>query len=126
MIYINHKTDDTPEIVFDLQTFTLSVSGNSYPENCELVYLPVIEFLGTYDFKNNKRLNLNFYFNLINSTSVVYVAQLFSKLSAIADKDILIKVKWSYDEFDEELKELGERFSSISNLPFEYISMPSN
>tara|TARA_R110001592_G_scaffold188619_1_gene433997 strand:+ start:196 stop:576 length:381 start_codon:yes stop_codon:yes gene_type:complete len=126
MLYINHKTDDTPDIVFDLKTFTLSVIGNSYPENCELVYLPVIDFLDAYDFKNNKRLNLEFHFDLINSTSVVYIAQLFSKISAISNQDILIKVKWSFDEFDEELKELGERFSSISKIPFQYNSIASD
>jgi hypothetical protein len=120
MLYLNHQKEDTPEIVFDLKTNTLSFIGNSYPENCELVYLPVLDFLNSYDFQQKKHLNLDFHFNLINSTSVVYVAQIFSKLQIYQKESNQIKVKWSYDEFDEELMELGERFSSICKLPFTY------
>ena len=115
MLYINNQTDDTPEIIFDPLTTTLSFKGNSYPENCELVYLPVIEFLNNFDVEKHKVINLNFHFNLINSTSVVYVAQMFSRLASLSTKDLTINVTWCFDEFDEELKELGERYNSLAS-----------
>ena len=74
---INCKgTDDSPEIMFDEEKKTLSLIGNSYPENCEKLYEPIKIFLDEYNVVENNMLNFHFYFNLINSTSTVYVAQI--------------------------------------------------
>jgi len=121
---INHTaTKDSPEIIFDNTTKTLQILGNSFPEDCEKIYSPIKLFLDKYDIKKNKLLNFDFHFNLINSTSTVYLAQIISKSAGLNKQGLPVNIKWRYYEYDEEMLDLGEKLSSISNLPIEYISI---
>lgn len=118
---INFKqTEDTPEVIFDKDNKIFKISGNSYPENCQKVYEPIKLFLEEYNLVKGEKLNFEFKFNLINSTSTVYLAQIIMKISKLSEKGLNISVSWHYDEDDEELLELGEKLCSISNLDFTY------
>ncbi len=114
-------SEDGPEVNFNKETLTFKISGNSYPENCEKIYEPIKKFIEHYSESGNKTLNLDFHFNLINSTSTVYVAQIIVRVAELAKKGLDVSVKWYYDQYDEELLDLGEKLSSISSLVFEYI-----
>lgn len=122
MININRaETNDSPSIIFDEEKRTLSISGNSYPENCELIYEPIKAFLDNYSIEENNMLNFYFHFNLINSTSTVYVAQIIVKVAELAQEGLSVFIRWKYDEYDEEMLDLGEKLSSISKLPIDYV-----
>jgi len=114
-------TNDSPDINFDETKRTLTIVGNSYPENCEPLYEPIKSFLDHYDVEENNMLNFNFHFNLINSTSVVYLAQIIVKVAGLAKEGLSVFIRWKYDEYDEEMLDLGEKLSSISKLPIEYV-----
>jgi hypothetical protein len=121
MTNINRSaTDDSPEIVFDEEKKILKISGNSYPENCEIIYEPIKNFLENYNIEENNMLNFYFHYNLINSTSTVYVAQIIVRVAELAKEGLSVFIKWYYDEHDEEMLDLGEKLSSISKLPIEY------
>lgn len=112
--------EDTPEVNFDKETNTYSIIGNSYMENCIKFYEPIKAFIENYESTGRKELNLVLHFNLLNSSSAVYLAQVIIRVSEIAKKGLDVKVTWMYDVHDEELLELGQKLSSISKLPFEY------
>jgi hypothetical protein len=112
---------DGPEVSFDEENKVFKISGNSYPENCEKIYDPIKQFLDDYEIQENGKLNFEFHFNLINSTSTVYLAQIIMKISKLSEAGLVVFVKWYYDLYDEELLELGEKLATISNLPFMYI-----
>ena len=114
-------SEDGPEVKFDKDSKTFKIVGNSYPENCEKIYEPVKRFIEHYGEQGYKTLNLEFHFNLINSTSTVYVAQIIVGAATLTDKGVKVSVKWYYDKYDEELLDLGEKLSTISKIPFEYI-----
>ncbi len=114
---------DCPKINFDKKNKIFRITGNSYPENCETIYEPIKQFIENYNIDENKMLNLEFQFNLINSTSIVYIAQIIMKIAELAQKGLQVSIKWVYDLNDEELLDLGKKLSSISNLPFEYVGI---
>ena len=114
---------DCPEINFDKNSKIFRIFGNSYPENCEMIYEPIKDFIKNYNINENKILKLEFQFNLINSTSIVYIAQIIMKVAELAQKGLQVTIKWFYDINDEELLDLGNKLSSISNLPFEYVKL---
>ena len=116
-------SEDGPEVSFNKESKTFRISGNSYPENCEKIYEPIKRFIEHYGEQGYKELNLEFHFNLINSTSTVYVAQIIVGVATLVKNGIKISVKWYYDQYDEELLDLGEKLASISNIPFEYIAV---
>jgi SiaC family regulatory phosphoprotein len=117
------ESADSPEIKFDNTTKIFKISGNSYPENCEPIYEPIKNFIDNYNIDENKMLNLHFHFNLINSTSIVYIAQIIMKVAELNKNGLSVLIKWFYDLNDEELLDLGEKLSSISRLPFEYVGL---
>jgi hypothetical protein len=117
------ETEDCPEINFDKTSKIFRISGNSYPENCEPIYEPIKIFIDNYNIEENKMLNFHFHFNLINSTSIVYIAQIIMKVAELHQKGLSVIIKWVYDLNDEELLDLGEKLSSISKLPFEYVGL---
>lgn len=114
-------TKDSPQIMFDNESKTLKITGNSYPEDCDKIYDPVKEFLSNFKIEEHKKLDLHFHFNLINSTSTVYLAQLIVIAVGLNKKGLSVHIKWYYDEYDEEMLDLGEKLSSISKLSIEYI-----
>lgn len=116
-------TEDGPEVNFNKEDKTFRITGNSYPENCEKIYEPILDFIDNYKVEENKELNFEFHYNLINSTSTVYVAQMVVKIAALVEKGLVVSAKWYYDEFDEELLDLGEKLASISKLPIEFIAI---
>lgn len=119
---ITHKaTEDSPEVSFNESNKTLKIIGNSYPENCEIIYIPLSNFIDNYDVEKNKTLNLHFYYNLINSTSTMYIARIIIRISELVKEGLVVTIKWCYDENDEELMDLGEKLSSISKLPFQFV-----
>ena len=114
-------SEDGPEVSFDKENKIFTLSGNSYPENCEKIYEPIKAFIENYNIQENKKLSLHFHFNLINSTSTVYVAQLIVRVAELVKKGLDVTIKWYYDVYDEELLDLGEKLAMISKLPIEYI-----
>jgi len=121
---IDHTaTKDSPEIIFEIESNTIQILGNSFPENCDEIYEPVKRFLEQYDTNNTKVLNFSLHFNLINSTSTVYMAQIICKVADLSKQGVPVNIKWHYYEYDEEMMDLGEKLSSISDLPIEYVAV---
>ena len=56
-----------------------------------------------------------------NTTSTVYVAQIIVKVAELAQEGLSVFIRWKYDEYDEEMLDLGEKLSSISKLPIDYV-----
>ncbi len=114
-------TDDKPEIRFNESSNTLTIVGNSYPENCSVIYEPIKKFIENLDLQ--KKLTVSFYFNLLNSTSSVYVAQVVILIAEKSQDGLATEIDWKYDEHDEEMLDLGQKLASISKLDINFISV---
>jgi hypothetical protein len=49
------------------------------------------------------------------------IIQLFQKLSRVQLKNKKYIINWYYEEGDEDILERGEYFSSVLNIPFNFI-----
>ena len=123
-ILMIEKTRSTPFIEFNPETHTHKIIGESYPENTNTFYKPVLSFLGEY-------LNLTiespivFEVELIyfNSSSSKLLMDIFDMLDDACKQGKKITVKWLYDEADEALQEYGEEFAEDSEcLDFQIVS----
>ena len=121
---VREANEDSPEIVYLEEANLLKIVGNSYPENCEVIYEPIKKYLGKYSVEENPELNLYFHFNLINSTSTVYIAQIIVSIAELVKKGLKTSITWCYDQYDEELLDLGQKLAFVSKLPFEYEAIP--
>lgn len=121
-LYIE-ATKYTPEIFFDFQHHTLSIKGESYPENTAEFYAPVFEWLRYYSelgIEDPITVNIEIiYFN--SSTSKVFM-DLFDQFEESFQAGKNIVVNWIYLEDDDNILEYGEEFKEdLKELPFNLV-----
>ena len=79
------STKTTPEIVLDPNENLFFIKGESRPESVKDFFRPVFEWLDKYyeEIKNDKtvKIEFNFYFEYINSSSFKYLLELMKKLT---------------------------------------------
>ncbi len=126
------ETEFTLGVSFDLDTHKLEFKGESRPENCFEFYDPIIKWLDNYvnylyyitGESKNLKLTINIDFKIIyfNSTSAKFLLDIIMLLSKINKiNNVTMNYNWYYKKLDEDIKESGEEFSNISDIPFNFI-----
>lgn len=105
------KTERSPEIHFDFDKNQYMIRGESYPEDVNEFYGPVMEKLEKH-FSQLKGTCINFTFELIyfNSSSAKILMNLFDLLDDTAKDGNKVHIVWEYEEDDDNMEELGEEF----------------
>ena len=108
---IIEKTERSPEIHFDFDNNQYTIRGESYPEDVNEFYGPVMEKLEAH-FEQLKAASVNFTFELIyfNSSSAKVLMGLFELFDETAENGNKVHVIWIFEEDDDNMEELGEEF----------------
>ena len=115
-------TEVSPEVIFDIENNNFSIRGKSVVKHVDRFYAPLIEWLENADFKENQRIDFVFnleYFNIFSSKRILFILY---KLSDLKVSGADINVIWQFSMEDDDMKEIGEDFACMVNLPFEFIS----
>ena len=117
------SSEFTPRVILDPAASKYEISGESRPENSGKFYEPIIQWLEQYGSSLNASSNIviEFKFEYFNSSSAKYILDVLKQLNNYHSKGVAIKIKWSYDALDEDMKESGEEFAKLINVPFEFI-----
>ena len=116
-------TEDTPAIILDPENRLMSISGRSLPEDVSVFYKPVFDWLN--ELKESKRGDMVVEVKLeyFNTASSKILLDIFVILEEICDvTQDKAKVKWHYDQNDEDMLEAGEEYKEIVSIEFEMIS----
>ena len=119
-IYIQ-KTKKTPLINLNIKDSIFQIKGPSFSENIVDVLNPIIDWIENCIPNLENELICELYFTVLNSASHKKIFQILIKLNAFLDNGKVIKVKWYYDEDDEDIMEMGEDLVELINIPFELI-----
>lgn len=113
-------TNSSPAIVFTPEQGRLTISGESYPENCVTFYKPLFESVAAYlETQAGRPLTLDMEIIYFNSTSSKAFMNLFDLLDEAAEKGHDITVNWRYHEDNDIAMECGEEFQEdVSALTF--------
>ena len=97
------------------------ISGRSLPEDVTAFYAPVLAWLKDYAANPNPKTVFTFKLVYFNTASSKLLLDILVKLEEIHSdgKDVLIK--WCYPEDDEDMKEAGEEYAEIVDVPFEQV-----
>jgi hypothetical protein len=99
----------SPEIDFRFDAHTLSIKGESYPENAAAFYGPVIERLSAYLAESDAApVTVNVSLAYFNSSST---KMLFSLIEALNDAAVAgrpVRLNWYHDEDDDTILEFGQ------------------
>ncbi|HEX2935078.1 MAG TPA: DUF1987 domain-containing protein [Bacteroidales bacterium] len=116
-------TDDTPSVILDVNSNIFEIAGRSLPEDVAAFYNPILEWLDQYSQNPKPKTVFNFRLIYFNTASSKMLLDILMKLEDLhkAGKEAL--VKWYYPEDDEDMKEAGEEYADIVDVPFEQISV---
>ena len=119
-------TEHSPEIIFRPDTATFQLNGESRPEDAGKLFGTVLKWLEEYLSETKKTKNtepLKFEFGLLyfNTVSAKYILEIMRLLYLSHDEGKKVCIIWHYTERDEDIKEAGEEFERLVNLPFEFV-----
>lgn len=120
-----NSTEDTPRIILDAENEVFEISGMSLPEDVNLFFEPVLAWIEDYAAKPNPETVFCFKLTYFNTASSKLILDILFKLEEMFEDGHTVKVHWYYPEDDEDMRESGEEYSELVDLPFELISYES-
>lgn len=110
-------TAKTPQIEWNDEQSTLTLSGRSIPENAVEFYRPVLDW--THCLEADTPMTVMVQLEYFNTSSSKCLLDLFKRLETSSE----IQVKWHFDADDEDMLEAGEDYDHIVSLPFTFIEV---
>jgi hypothetical protein len=117
ILYIE-GTEETPKIILDKEKGIFEISGRTLTEAPSGFYKPVLKWIADYSKNPNPTTNCTFKLEYINTKSSKSILDILSALEPVKN----IKVSWYFHEEDEDMEEVGEEFSELVEIPFEFLA----
>ena len=115
-VVIQEELKNCPGIVYYPDDNSLEVSGRSIPENPELIFRKMDEWIVSH-FEKNPSLSVDVKLEYINSGSSKYLYEILKKLTAHGTSGKKVVLRWLYEEDDEAMLELGEHYRDTAGIP---------
>lgn len=100
----------TPDIYFDSNNGLFKISGKSYPENVNIFYKPVFDYIEEYKKTPAKKTKIEFnwlYYNTATNKIIVRI------IMFLKEADTALEIGWYYNEGFEMIMEKGEEIKEI-------------
>lgn len=114
-------TVNTPAVVLDPSRAVFKMYGRSSPENSLRFYEPVKDALAS--CSSLDRLDVRIKMEYFNTSSSKCIYDVLKEIKALKEKGTNIRVRWYYDQYDEDMMEAGEDYSSLLDIPFSIIEL---
>ena len=114
-------TKDSPKIALDPNTGQCEISGRSFPEDCNLVYEPVVSWLEAY---TGNSIQMRFDLDYISSTTYISLLKIMLKLKDLETTGKTTTVTWIYEDDDEDIRIAGEKFEKATGKAITFESKP--
>lgn len=122
MEVINIKgTDDTPNVILDKEKGHFEISGRSLPEDVNMFYNPILEWIDSYAEAPIEKTEFIFKLEYFNTASSKVILDILLKFEEIVENDHDVIIKWHYHEEEEDMLEAGEEYADIVDIPFDYV-----
>jgi hypothetical protein len=113
---IQEELKNCPGIVYYPDENKLELTGRSIPENPELIFKRLDEWI-TLHFEKNGGLVVSIQLEYINSGSSKYLYEILKRLTGYGRSGKQVVIKWLYEEDDEAMLELGEHYRDTAGIP---------
>jgi hypothetical protein len=112
---------NTPKVTGNKNLNELIFKGNSYPENVLQFYTPIFNWIESLRTEKNEiKVECQFYY--IASSSVIAFLKLLQKVESSFKKENISFI-WKYEEGDDDIKKIGQDYSTILETPIEIIEV---
>lgn len=125
-------THNTPLIDCNSTTNTITISGESRPENVRAFYANVFGWIDDYEKSlyylaslstQEKNMTLNFKLDYFNSSSLKIFMEVISRLDGISKnvKNTKLAINWYYDADDDDMLDSGQEFEKMTGVKMNFI-----
>jgi hypothetical protein len=111
----------SPGILFNKDTGNFRIFGVSCPEDAVEFYDPIFNWIEEYIETPPENTTLDFEMEYYNSVSAKIFLMIMLKFEELSDSGYNVKVRWFFEEGEDDLEEAGEEFENIVDLDFELI-----
>ena len=114
-------TKRTPGVDFNFAANTFAIHGESYPEDVNKFFGPLIGQLEDHlEGQNGAEIRVKFDLIYFNSTTAKILMGLFETLDQAAGAGNSVTITWSYAADDSNMEELGQEFAEdLEHAKFE-------
>jgi len=103
-------TERTPEVQLVTDPLSLTIQGESFPEDVAVFYGPVINAVNALSENAKGALKVTMAMVYINSSSIKALYRIFEGVDAYRKAGNEVSVHWNVPEDDDIMEELGEDF----------------
>lgn len=111
-------TDETPLVVLDPEKNVFEFSGKSLPEDVTNFYTPILSWLTEYNKTPRPKTTVDFKLVYFNTASSKLILDILFQLEKIHQSGTEVLIRWYYEEADEDMKEAGEEYGDLVEVPF--------
>ena len=117
-------TKSSPSLDFDPESGTFEIRGESYPENCQRFYGPMLQWLQDYLRQATRRVVLNMEILYFNSSTSKTFMDLFDLLDQEASLGRDVEVNWRFQAENDMAQECGEEFlEDVRSMRFNLVPL---
>ncbi len=117
------KTKATPRVDFNAESKTLTIKGQSYPENAFKFYEPIFLWMDEFfkQIENEALVKLELSMPYINTSSSKCIMMILEKSEEASNNGKNVVVNWYYDAENDNELECAEEFKEFVELEFNII-----
>ena len=114
-------TNTTFQIYLDKSKSRFEFSGRSRPENAVSFFEVIFDWFKKYELEPNPSTLISFNLEYFNSSSAKVLLRFLAYIEEMHHKGLDFKVNWLYRSNDEDMLETGVDFSTLIDVPFEFM-----
>lgn len=118
---IFERKDDTPKMHFSKENGIFEISGRSMPENVNLLFTPLLQWLNNYFKEPLNETNISINLEYFNSATSKKLVELLILLEEQSKKGHSITIRWFYKKNDFTLQKKGNELLASFAIPFELL-----
>ncbi len=112
---------NTPKVIGNENIGELTIEGNSYPENVIQFYTPIMSWVENISETNDEiKVECQFYY--IASSSVIAFLKLLQKIESLFNTKKITFI-WKYEEGDDDIRKIGQDYSTILETPIDIVEV---
>ncbi len=116
------ETENTPAIDFNFDKGVFEIKGLSYPEYAKEFYEPLLQNLREYALlPSAPKTVMTFKFQYFNTGTNSLITGIFKELEKLEKQGHPLKISWYHERDDDDMRELGDYFGTLTYLPVEVI-----
>lgn len=116
------SSQSTPAIQTDWAAGSISMQGDSYPENSYELFHQVFEWIEGFLATAERPFSLDLRLLYLNTSSIKAMMEIFDLLEAAHQQGKAVAVNWYYDRENERVVELAEEFKEDCTFPFSILN----